>query len=139
MLRVISSTSGESSVLRTRGGAAADHIQVELLALMSLLQDALSEDGNGRKGFEKLRREVEDKGLKLSITEGGKEQNNHLLQVSGGEVYAGSGLENENQAAGTEGEGEEEKVRCEVFAYLEKPGIPEVRKLLRTGLVIARA
>ena len=49
--------------------------------------------GDGRKGSEEIAKEVEEKGLKPSITEGGKlrkKQGNHFLQVSGREVSARS-------------------------------------------------
>ena len=79
--------------------------------------------------LKKIKEEVEEKGLWLSITEGGnqgKEQGNHLVQVSGGEVQRmeqkkgsgvgqecrnlGSGLANESQAVGREGEDKKKEV-----------------------------
>ena len=38
---------------------------------------------------------------------------------------AGSGLENEDQAAWGEGEGEKKEVRCEILAHQQKSGRPE--------------
>ena len=109
------------------------------------------------KILKKIKKEVEEKGPRLSITEGGnqgKEQGNHLVQVSGGEVQGmqqkrgscgrqecrnlESGLENESQAAGREGEG---KKKCEVgFSLIERNRVFQknyvrrvVWKFLRTG------
>ena len=52
------------------------------------------------KVVKNLKREVEEKGLKLSITEEGKkEQGNHFLRISGGEV---SGRQQKNCCFGDE-------------------------------------
>ena len=57
----------------------------------------------------------------------------------------GVDLRTRTQAVGREGEGEKKEVRGEIRACQEKSSLPEkymrtwVRKLLRTGLVPARA
>ena len=101
------------------------------------------------KVLKKLKREVEEKGLKLSITEGGKEGKreeegkreaitsckylegevsglqDERSSCSGDECCnVGRGLENEKHAAGGE-EGEKKEVRCEIVAHQEKSGLPE--------------
>ena len=57
----------------------------------------------------------------------------------------GVDLRTRAKQSGSEGEGQKQEVWCEILAYQEKSGLPEiflrigVRKLLRTGLVPATA
>ena len=84
--------------------------------------------GDVRKGFEDVEREVEEKGLKLSITDGGKEQGDHILYVTGevsGMQQERSCVENKNQAVGSEGEGEKKKCDVRFSLITKKSGLPE--------------
>ena len=95
------------------------------------------------KVLNNLRRECEERGLKLSITERGKEGKSKAIapcgyleekfqdcskKRSGSSVQCGnirSGSENDNQEAGCEGEDEVQKVRCEVLHRQKEPSFSE--------------
>ena len=99
--------------------------------------------GVPQKVLRAMRREVEKKGLNLSITEGWKEGKSKVIEVSWtGRVVSGMQQErrsrtcnqcgnmrrrfkDETEAAGSKGEGQKANMKCEVFVYQDESRFPE--------------
>ena len=115
-----------------------------------------------KKVMKKLKEEVEKKGLKLSVTENGKEGQSKMIascgfledelrQCSEEEGVTirhcgndGCRLKNKSQEVGSKRKSEEKEVQSEILSYQQEGSLPEnfvktgAKKILRAGMVPAR-